>query len=189
MDPLSTCSLFEHFLAERRYLQNVTPSAIEWYETAFKALQKSLGADVPPLTKAALQQFVMRLRERGVKPVSCNTGIKRERLLPLDAPGGTSCRAPPTAVVEGRTSGGSVAERPDDAGAAVAEAKAIRRLAVGRHRVSRARWQFRIEEMLILRRCHPGTAEERHGTYVLPKRFEASQKINAHLNERRDATF
>jgi site-specific recombinase XerC len=76
MDPLSTCSLFEQFLAQRRYLQNVTPSTIEWYETAFKALQKSLGLDVPPLTKSALQQFVVEVRQRGVKPVSCNTYIK-----------------------------------------------------------------------------------------------------------------
>jgi len=31
MDPLATCSLFEQFLAQRRYLRNVTPSTIEWY--------------------------------------------------------------------------------------------------------------------------------------------------------------
>ena len=63
-------------LAQRRYLRNVTPSTIEWYETAFKALQKVLGADVPPLTKSSLQQFVVSVRHRGVKPVSCNTYIK-----------------------------------------------------------------------------------------------------------------
>ncbi|MEP7303930.1 MAG: tyrosine-type recombinase/integrase, partial [Acidobacteriota bacterium] len=76
MDPLSTCSLFEQFLAQRRYLRNVTPSTIEWYQTAFKALQRALGADVPPLSKASLQQFVVSVRQRGVKPVSCNTYIK-----------------------------------------------------------------------------------------------------------------
>ena len=38
MDPLSTVSLCEQFPAERRYLNNVTPSTIEWYVTAFKAL-------------------------------------------------------------------------------------------------------------------------------------------------------
>ena len=64
MDPLSTCLLFEQFLAERRYLKNVTPSTLEWYETAFKALQKALGADVPPLTKSSLQQFVVSIRQR-----------------------------------------------------------------------------------------------------------------------------
>jgi len=76
MDPLSTCLLFEQFLAQRRYLKNVTPSTLEWYQTAFKALQKVLGADVPPLTKSLLQQFVVAIRLRGVQPVSCNTYIK-----------------------------------------------------------------------------------------------------------------
>jgi site-specific recombinase XerC len=76
MDPLSTSVLFEQFLAQRRYLKNVTPSTIEWYQTAFKALQKALAADSPPLTKSSLQQFVVSIRQRGVKPVSCNTYIK-----------------------------------------------------------------------------------------------------------------
>jgi hypothetical protein len=35
--------LFEQFLAQRRYLKSVTPSTLEWYQTAFKALQKVLG--------------------------------------------------------------------------------------------------------------------------------------------------
>ena len=30
----------------------------------------------PPLTKSSLQQFVVSVRQRGVKPVSCNTYIK-----------------------------------------------------------------------------------------------------------------
>ena len=72
MDLLSTSSLFSDFLAQRRYLRNVTPATIEWYETAFKALQRTHGAN-PPLTRSALQAFVMDLRQRGVKPISCNT--------------------------------------------------------------------------------------------------------------------
>ena len=35
-----------------------------WYETAFKALQETLGADVPPVTKSNLQQFVVAVRQR-----------------------------------------------------------------------------------------------------------------------------
>ena len=73
MDLLSTSFLFEQFLAQRRYLRNVTPSTIEWYQTAFKALQKALGTAAPPLTKSSLQQFVISVRQRGVKPVSCDT--------------------------------------------------------------------------------------------------------------------
>ena len=45
MDLLSTSQLFADFLAQRRYLRNVTPSTIEWYETAFKALQHTHGAE------------------------------------------------------------------------------------------------------------------------------------------------
>jgi len=87
MDPLSTRVLFEQFLAERRYLRNVTTSTLEWYQTGFKALQKILGADVPPLTKSNLQQFVVAMRQRGMKPVSCNTYIQSgECLLSVVAP-------------------------------------------------------------------------------------------------------
>jgi len=67
MDPLSTCLLFKQFLVERRYLRHVTPSTLEWYETAFKALQKILGADVPRLSKSNLQAFVVAIRQRRVK--------------------------------------------------------------------------------------------------------------------------
>jgi site-specific recombinase XerD len=74
MDPLSASSLFGQFLAERRYLRNVTTSTIEWYETAFKAFRRT--ADSSLIDKAALQHFVIALRQRGVKPVSCNTHIK-----------------------------------------------------------------------------------------------------------------
>lgn len=35
MDLLATSALFEQFLNERRFLKNVTPATIEWYETAW----------------------------------------------------------------------------------------------------------------------------------------------------------
>src|SRR5262249_15720495 len=38
MDPLATSVLCEHFL---RDLRNVTTSTLDWYEAAFKALQKT----------------------------------------------------------------------------------------------------------------------------------------------------
>jgi integrase/recombinase XerD len=75
-DPLSSATLFERFIEERRYLKNVTPSTIEWYETAFKALQRASGQAAPLITKSSLQAFVVALRQRQVKPVSCNTYIK-----------------------------------------------------------------------------------------------------------------
>jgi hypothetical protein len=48
MDPLSTSVLFSQFLDQRRYLKNVTSSTIEWYETAFKALQRAHATRDPP---------------------------------------------------------------------------------------------------------------------------------------------
>ena len=43
MDLLSTSALFQDFLAQRRYLRNVTPATIEWYETAFNALHARMA--------------------------------------------------------------------------------------------------------------------------------------------------
>src|SRR5262245_33094207 len=87
MDPLSASNverasdllssvLFSQFLDERRYLKNVTPDTIEWHETAFKAFRRALNDDAPPITKSSLQSFVVKLRQRNVKPVSLNTYIK-----------------------------------------------------------------------------------------------------------------
>lgn len=75
MSALST--LFKQFLRERRYLKNVTPKTVIWYENAFDALTRSVAVSAPnDLTKPVLQEFVVRLRERGLSPVSCNTYIK-----------------------------------------------------------------------------------------------------------------
>jgi hypothetical protein len=73
-DPLA--ALFDQFIKERIYLKNVTPKTIIWYQVAFKAYGRALPREafaVP--TKAGLQQFVIGLRERGLRPVTCNTYI------------------------------------------------------------------------------------------------------------------
>src|SRR5919109_2010638 len=72
-NPLAT--LTDQFLKERTYLKNVTPSMLIWYRVAFKNYRAALGKDVPLPTKAALQQFVIKQRERGVRPVTVNTYI------------------------------------------------------------------------------------------------------------------
>ena len=74
--------LFQQFLRERTYINNVTPSTREWYESAWKAFKTAQAAappspSAPLISKADLQSFVVHLRERGVKPVSCNTGCGR----------------------------------------------------------------------------------------------------------------
>ena len=75
-------SLFQQFLRERTYINNVTASTREWYECAWKAF-KAAQAVAPPrpgsaplINKSDLQGFVVHLRERGVKPVTCNTWIR-----------------------------------------------------------------------------------------------------------------
>lgn len=47
MDLLSTSRLFQEFLAQRRYLRNVTPTTIEWHDTTFKALSRSSSVSRP----------------------------------------------------------------------------------------------------------------------------------------------
>jgi len=70
--PSSSAALFEQFLNERRYLKNVTADTIDWYETAFKAFRRTLNDDAPPITKTTRQSFVVKMRQRNVKPVSVN---------------------------------------------------------------------------------------------------------------------
>jgi hypothetical protein len=66
--------MFEQFIKERQYLQNVSPRTIQWYQESFKWL------DNPNPTKAELKQFVIRMGEKGVSsgnsdlPNSGNSG-------------------------------------------------------------------------------------------------------------------
>jgi integrase/recombinase XerD len=75
MPPLQ--SLFDQFLRERRYLQNVTPKTLAWYQAAWLAFRRASGGQLPEsLTTAGLQAFVVSLRDRGVAPVTCNTWLR-----------------------------------------------------------------------------------------------------------------
>jgi integrase/recombinase XerD len=73
-------SAFPTVLRERRYLKNVTPKTCLWYESAWKAFTSSRqGTDAAEsvlITRADLSRFVVHLRERGVRPVSCNTWLR-----------------------------------------------------------------------------------------------------------------
>jgi hypothetical protein len=62
--------MFEQFIKERQYLQNVSPRTIQWYQESFKWL------DNPNPNKAELKQFVIRLREKGLKASNCNNRIR-----------------------------------------------------------------------------------------------------------------
>lgn len=62
--------MFESFIKERQYLQNVSPRTIEWYQESFKWLH------TPKPTQADLKSFVIRMREKGLKASSCNNRIR-----------------------------------------------------------------------------------------------------------------
>jgi site-specific recombinase XerD len=71
--------LLRQFLRERKYLRNVSPQTIEWYETAWKAFRDSATScltDPASLNRSHLEQFIYALRDRGVRPITCNTWPK-----------------------------------------------------------------------------------------------------------------
>jgi len=76
MHPLN--EYFDQFFRERIYLHNITPKTREWYQNVwvvFARWRSTLpprDAMQPIITHGDLQNFVVALRERGVKPVSCN---------------------------------------------------------------------------------------------------------------------
>jgi site-specific recombinase XerD len=59
-------TLFQQFLKERKYLRNVSPQTIEWYETAWKAFRNSATScpgHPAELTRSHLEEFVYTLRD------------------------------------------------------------------------------------------------------------------------------
>jgi integrase/recombinase XerD len=61
---------FQAFIEEREFLQNVSPRTIEWYKESFKWLK----AEQP--TDKDLKTFVIAMRQKGLKPISCNNRIR-----------------------------------------------------------------------------------------------------------------
>jgi integrase/recombinase XerD len=64
------CMDYEQFIKERIYLHNVSPRTVEWYRESFKWLA------TVPLTDAGLKDLVIKMRESGLKPTSCNNRIR-----------------------------------------------------------------------------------------------------------------
>lgn len=63
-------SKFEQFIKERQYLQNVSPRTVQWYNESLKWLR------VEEPNEAELKDFVFRMREKSLKPSSCNNRIR-----------------------------------------------------------------------------------------------------------------
>ena len=65
-------SIFEQFVREKRFLNNVTEKTIEFYQHAWVAFQKHGGG----LSKDGLKTFVISLREKGLKTATINCYIR-----------------------------------------------------------------------------------------------------------------
>ena len=59
-----------HSIRRHSHRRGVTPKTVTWYQTAFDALTRTVAVSTADhLTKPLLQDFVVRLRERGFAPV------------------------------------------------------------------------------------------------------------------------
>ena len=58
------------FMKERQYLSNVSPATVEWYTQSLHWL----GTESP--TETDLKDFVLRMREKGLKATACNNRIR-----------------------------------------------------------------------------------------------------------------
>ena len=65
----------ESFINERQYLHNVSPATIAWYRNSLEWL----GIESP--NEGDLKAFVMRMREKGLKPTGCNNRIRAPSTL------------------------------------------------------------------------------------------------------------
>lgn len=64
--------LFEQFIKEKRFLDNLSENTLKSYKLAYQWFQK-LGGE---LNKQALTNFVIGLREAGMNPGGCNVKIR-----------------------------------------------------------------------------------------------------------------
>ena len=68
-------TLFEQFLQERRYLKNSSEKTIRFYKQSWGAFNRYVTSG-PQLTKATLNEFVLKMRQSGLSPTSCNVYIR-----------------------------------------------------------------------------------------------------------------
>ncbi|MFN7931090.1 MAG: tyrosine-type recombinase/integrase [Blastocatellia bacterium] len=65
-------TLFDNFLRERRYLKNISTKTETYYRQAWRNWCERTNGQI---TKENCLIFIEKLRDKGVKPVSCNTYI------------------------------------------------------------------------------------------------------------------
>ena len=71
---MSLTILFEQFLQEKRYVQNVSDNTVEFYRLSFKSFNLSL-----PLTQAELNNAIVKMRESGKSPACVNANLRGMR--------------------------------------------------------------------------------------------------------------
>jgi len=71
-----TRKLLDTFLAEKKYLQNISPGTLSGYRYWSNVVEPLLPNDPSQLTKSDLTHVVVTLRERGLKPATVNTYIR-----------------------------------------------------------------------------------------------------------------
>ena len=58
------------FIQERRYLKNVTPKTLAWYQDSFKAFNGALESEPD------IKRRIVELRSRGVSAISVNSWLR-----------------------------------------------------------------------------------------------------------------
>jgi integrase/recombinase XerD len=72
MSPFFIKELFDNFIKEKRFLDNVSENTIRSYQMSFLKFQ----AYASVLDKSSLNSFVIGMREEGLKPGGCNVKIR-----------------------------------------------------------------------------------------------------------------
>lgn len=75
MSPLFLDQLFEQFCKEKEYVKNSSRHTILFYQYSYKTFKRILG-DETDLSKNHLTSFVLGMREKGMKPETCNVYIR-----------------------------------------------------------------------------------------------------------------
>jgi integrase/recombinase XerD len=77
MSPFSSVdNLFNQFCRERQYVKNSAENTILFYQQSYKAFQRYAGENLQEINKTILNNFVLSMRENGMKPSTCNVYIR-----------------------------------------------------------------------------------------------------------------
>ena len=70
---LNLNALFEKFLHDRLYQKNISPKTESYYRDTWNAYRRYTGSS--QIDQARLNDWIVKMRQNGVRPVSCNTYI------------------------------------------------------------------------------------------------------------------